>query len=179
MGYGYGPTDGTSYTYSLTGSYANADWGVYNAISNGGNEAGLWRTLTYNEWYYLRYSRTDANSKYGVAQVAGVNGCVFLPDSWTLPSGLSFRSGANGNYAQNTYSASEWSKMEANGAVFLPAAGGRGGTDVGSVGSYGLYWSSSAYDYYDAYYLYFDSYVVYTNYNNRNDGQSVRLVRGL
>ncbi|MBP5725116.1 MAG: hypothetical protein J6X18_16275, partial [Bacteroidales bacterium] len=35
---------GGSYSNDLTGSYANADWGVYNKISNGGNSAGMWRT---------------------------------------------------------------------------------------------------------------------------------------
>ena len=35
----------------------NYDWGVNNAISNGGNEAGLWRTLTIEEWKYLMESR--------------------------------------------------------------------------------------------------------------------------
>ena len=37
-GYGYGPKNGSTYTYDLTGTYANADWG-HNAISNGGNTA--------------------------------------------------------------------------------------------------------------------------------------------
>ena len=40
---------------NLTDAYANADWGVYNAISNGGNQAGMWRTLTKAEWEYLLY----------------------------------------------------------------------------------------------------------------------------
>ena len=38
---------------NLTGKYAHADWGVHNAISNGGNAAGLWRTLTVYEWNFL------------------------------------------------------------------------------------------------------------------------------
>ena len=62
--------------------------------------------------------------------------------------------------------------------VFLPAAGGRGRTDVGYVGSLGLYWSSSASGYYDAYYLYFSSGGVYTYRISRGIGHSVRLVRG-
>lgn len=33
--------------------YANADWGVYNKVSNGENEAGLWRTLMGGERSYL------------------------------------------------------------------------------------------------------------------------------
>ena len=50
----------------LTGDYARADWGVHNAISNGGNKAGLWRTLTKDEWDYIingrggnRYARAS------------------------------------------------------------------------------------------------------------------------
>ena len=165
----------------------NYDWGVYNAISNGGNQAGQWRTLTYNEWSYLINSRANASSKYGVATVNNVNGLVLLPDSWTLPNGVTFTSGVANDYGSdyyktvNNYSAEEWSKMEANGAVFLPAAGNRRGTDVHYVGSDGYYWSGSA-DGGDDYasLLGFDSYYVDTNYgDDRSYGRSVRLVRGL
>ena len=169
---------GGGYTNNLTGSYANADWGVYNKISNGGNQAGLWRTLTYKEWRYLRYDRTDAEALYGTATVNGVNGCIFLPDNWTTPTGVTFKCGANG-YSVNTYTVSDWAKMEANGAVFLPAAGYRDGTDVGNVGSYGHYWSSSARGDYDAYCLNFYGDYAGANGNGRNYGRSVRLVRGV
>lgn len=167
--YGYG--------YNIAGT--SYDWGVYNKISNGGNSAGMWRTLTQSEWSYLINSRANASSKKGVATVNDVTGLILLPDDWTLPDGLTFTSGASGDYAQNTYSASEWSKMEANGAVFLPAAGRRGGTGVGYVGSDGYYWSSSANDSYDASYLYFYGSNVYTYGNYRSYGHSVRLVRGV
>ena len=50
--------------------YANTDWGVYNAIENGGNAPGMWRTLTKAEWVYLFSQRTDAAAKYGAATVA-------------------------------------------------------------------------------------------------------------
>ena len=170
---------GGDYTNNLTGSYANADWGVYNKISNGGNAAGMWRTLTDSEWNYVISYRTDASYLRGTATVNGVNGLILLPDNWTLPTGVTFTYG-EGGWSQNTYSASEWSKMEANGAVFLPAAGYRGGTDVRDVGSYGFYWSSSAYgsdDY--AYSQNFRSNYVYTNGIYRGNGRSVRLVRGV
>ena len=169
---------GGSYSNNLTGSYANADWGVYNKISNGGNQAGLWRTLTKDEWAYLINTRTNASSKNGVATVNSVTGLVLLPDEWTLPADVTFTSGANGDYAQNTYSAEEWSKMETNGAVFLPAAGCRYGTDVYFVGSYGYYWSSSANDDYNASCLYFRSDYVAPDYSHyRYYGRSVRLVQ--
>ena len=168
---------GGDYNNDLAGDYANADWGVYNKISNGGNQAGQWRTLTYNEWSYLINSRTNASSKYGVATVNNVNGLVLLPDSWTLPADVTFTSGANGDFAQNTYSAEDWAKMEANGAVFLPAAGNRYGTAEGDVGSYGYYWSSSAYGNDYANCLSFGSDYVDTGSNYRGYGHSVRLVQ--
>ena len=152
------------------------DWGVYNKISNGGNAAGMWRTLTNSEWNYVISNRTDASYLRGTATVNGVNGLILLPDNWTLPTGVTFTYG-EGGWSQNTYSASEWSKMEANGAVFLPAAGYRRGTDVYDVGSYGYYWSSSADDYYGAGCLRIGSLTVRTHNDNRYYGLSVRLVQ--
>ena len=173
-------------TNNLTDSYANADWGVYNAISNGGNQAGLWRTLTVHEWSYLVSTRANASSKKGVASVNGVNGLILLPDEWTLPEGIVFTSGGGGGYGSeyyatvNSYTASEWSKMEANGAVFLPAVGYRIGTAVYGVGTYGNCWSSSAGVSSDlGFCLYFDGGGVWTGGNYDGNGQSVRLVQDI
>lgn len=38
---------------SMTDTYRYLDWGVYNAISNGGNTPDMWRTLSLSEWNYL------------------------------------------------------------------------------------------------------------------------------
>ncbi|MBQ3676081.1 MAG: hypothetical protein II926_01755, partial [Bacteroidales bacterium] len=157
----------------------NYDWGIYNAISNGGNKAGLWRTLTYSEWRYLRFERTNANALCGTATVNGVKGCVFLPDNWTTPTGVTFKCATNG-YSVNTYTVSEWAKMEANGAVFLPAAGSRYGMRMIEVGSSGYYWSSTASrsDYASELRFYNDLVVGYIS-SERYYGQSVRLVRNV
>ena len=164
-----------SYTNNLTGNYANADWGVYNAIYNGGNQAGLWHTLTKDEWVYVFQGRNNASSKYGHGKVNGVNGMILLPDSWALPSGLNFTAG-NSNWA-NSYTAEQWAQMEANGAVFLPAAGYRGGTSVSSVGSYGYYWSASYSNSGGAYSVsFFSGYLNPSSSNGRSYGRSVRLV---
>lgn len=166
---------GESHTNNLTGNYANADWGVYNAIYNGGNTSGQWRTLTVDEWVYVFHHRSNAFSKYGHGKVNGVCGMILLPDSWTLPSGLSFTAG-NSSWA-NSYTKEQWAQMEANGAVFLPAAGYRCGASVYSVGSHGDYWSASCSGSYGAYYVYFYSgYLNPPSYNNRYYGRSVRLV---
>lgn len=115
------------------------DWGT-NAISNGGNEANLWRTLTRYEWNYLIKTRTNADNLKGQATVADVHGYVLLPDSWTLPAGLSFSASPN-NWTTNVYTAEQWAQMEAAGAVFLPATGYRN-PDIVYVGEKGWYWSS-------------------------------------
>ena len=77
-----------STTSSSTYSGNFVDWGT-NAISNGGNEANLWRTLTKDEWVYLFYGRTNAATLFGLGSVNGVNGTILLPDNWTLPTGAS------------------------------------------------------------------------------------------
>ncbi|MCQ2318890.1 MAG: PEGA domain-containing protein [Bacteroidales bacterium] len=66
------------------------------------------------------------------------------------------------------------------GSIFLPAAGYRSGTSLGSAGSYGYYWSSSLYssDPLNAYGMFFISvFVNPQSYPTRYDGQSVRPVR--
>ncbi len=152
----------------------NYDWGVCNAIINGGNKAGMWRTLTKDEWDYLNSTRTNASDLCGQATVNEQAGYILLPDGWSTPSGLTFTANPN-NFTTNSYSASEWSKMEAAGAVFLPCAGNRFGTGVDDVGSYGYYWSSTAYDNYGAYGFNFNSGNADVYSSLRGFGYSVRL----
>ena len=168
----------------LTGEYAFADWGIYNQI--GKDEPGTWRTLTKDEWNYLLVKRTDAGNKYGAAKVNGVTGIVLLPDEWMLPSGCGFTAGMTGAddhtdwslvAGTNIYSAVIWQKMEEAGAVFIPVAGYRGGTDVYHVGAYGRYWSSSAYTDNQAYeFNILSNYIGPQDYSVRGRGFSVRLV---
>lgn len=67
--------------------------------------------------------------------------------------------------------------MEAAGAVCLPAAGRRNGSNVSNVGDYGYYWSSSAYDENYAYDVLFNSDDVTPDYHDlRSRGFSVRLI---
>lgn len=174
------------YLVHLTGSYANADWGVYNAISNGGNQAGMWRTLTIDEWDYLLFTRnastvsSTGNARFAKATVGSVKGLIVFPDSFTLPTGIAMV-GVNSTesaFSVNAYTTSEWSQLESNGALFLPAAGFRNGPRVGYVGTYGFYWSSSYTDESGAYYVTFSSdHVVNGNGDSCYYGLSVRLVR--
>ena len=172
---------GGSYTNSLIGAYAEADWAWHNAISNGGNSTHQWRTLTQSEWEYLLFTRTLASSKHGCGHINGVGGLIILPDSWTIPSSCSFFPGLTDetypNWARNSYTLAQWEQMEAAGAVFLPAAGFREGTDALCVGYYGMYWSSSSNNEDGAYYFDFSSRTIYVTFRGHNYGLSVRPVQ--
>ena len=117
-----------------------------------------WRTLTNEEYVYLFHDRANAATLFGLGSVNGVNGVILLPDNWSTPVGLSFTASTtrglewNGtyyfneqadNYTHNTYTEAEWARMESAGAVFLPAAGYREGTQVSLVGKAIDYWSAS------------------------------------
>ena len=174
--YGYGPSTNMP-DKDLTGTSANYDWGVYNAISNAGNQAGLWRTLSSAEWDYLFNTRKDAQFLWSPGTVNGVVGMIILPDNFKKPSDISWTYQAI-NWTTNTYTTEQWETLEALGAVFLPASGDRGGADVSNVQYYGIYWSSSYGGSSDAYYLFFNSNcLIPQSIYRRYYGHSVRLVQ--
>ena len=175
-GASYGPAG----SCNLTGTNANADWGVYNAISNGGNQPNLWRTLSKDEWGYVFDTRTtDSGIRFAKANVNDVNGVILLPDDWNSDYyGLNDTNTIDASFTSNTISASEWNLLEMLGAVFLPATGYRFGTSVKSVGNNGHYWSSSFVNNTYAYGEYFhDSNQNSQDCCNRSYGRGVRLVR--
>ena len=167
------------------------DWGV-NAISNGGGIVNTWRTLTAYEWSYLLNSRSN-NTNLGIADARYAKGCVnntygviLFPDGYVHPASVVVPIGINQQNAAtgwngNVYTLSQWSLMEAAGAVFLPAAGNRLGTS--GVGNFygGFYWSSSTFEYSGV------AYVGHINFQNNSlmvgysisfrVGFSVRLVQ--
>ncbi|MBR3979782.1 MAG: T9SS type A sorting domain-containing protein [Bacteroidales bacterium] len=167
---------GGKYYNNLTGSCAKADWGGYNKITNGGNKAGMWRTLTKSEWNYLVSGRAQANRLMGQGKVNNVAGLILLPDGWVTPSSVKFVYNP-GKYATNVYSLDEWAVMESYGAVFLPTAGRRAGTSVTYETSDGDYWSSSSHEDEGAYGLEFVSAEVNMVSFYRYFGRSVRLVQ--
>ncbi len=179
--FGWGTGNAPTKTSTSTGDYSNfIDWGM-NVIYDDDveYESGTWYTMSRNEWVYLFNTRDNAGSLWGQGTVCGVSGVIILPDDWVKPSGVSFYSGASDGYSDNTYTATQWGKMQGNGAVFLPAAGYRSGTSVSYAGSDGYYWSSTAYDSNGAYYVYFYSGNLFPQnyYYRRYLGLSVRLVR--
>ena len=175
----YGQLYGPPGQYNLTGTYANADWGVYNPISNGGNQANQWRTLTQPEWDYVFNTRTTSSGiRYAKAKVNDMNGVILLPDNWSSDTySLSNTNSIVASYSSNTISATQWSALEQAGAVFLPAAGHRYGTSVCYLGSDGSYWSASYRISSLAYGVLFYDAGLGTGYDTgRFYGRSVRLV---
>ncbi len=192
---------------NLNSESGKADWG-YNAISNGGNTVnGGWRTLQGStnggntaEWNYLLNTRTCGYHRYAQVQLTlkgtsgmsyttvnqvpacgtTVNGMIVFPDSYTWPAIVNAltRLDAPSSWGVNKLTEAQWSLLEQQGAVFLPAAGRRYGTSVGAAGDSGRYWSSTYYNSSNAAYRpYFRSGDVYPqSYSNRDYGFSVRLV---
>ena len=161
----------------------NYDWGIYNAIENGGSQDSLWRTLSQDEWLYLIYQRKNAEKLYGVASINGTNGIVFLPDNWVSPSDITFQSGVGDAFGidyfkiKNYFNSSKWHNMQLAGAVFLPACGFRKGVEFNNLNITGAYWTSSYPKQNNPRYLYFYSnYLTLTSGNNPHYGHAVRLV---
>ena len=144
--------------YEETGQ---ADWG-YNQISNGGNTTNQWRTLTLDEWHYVVFRRLSAKAK-----VNDVCGLILLPDYWDEE--IFYLNDLNqygAPYSSNTISISDWSILEANGAVFLPA----------DFGNY--YWSSQIMESNSAKVLWLNALHQGTYYSNfRSSRLKVRLVQ--
>ena len=178
--------DASLYGIDESIDFTSYDWGIYNAISNGGNRAGMWRLLSKDEWGYLLYERAGASDLLGVGCVAGVNGLILLSDDFVLPDSIEFRhavasdSGEDLYRIVNDYTAVEWARMEAAGAVFFPAAGARIGKKVMYTAIAGYYWSSTPFEYdtVSIYCMGFDSSrAVWEGLSNRTNGRSVRLVK--
>lgn len=159
----YGP-GGNNFT--LNGIY---DWG-FNAITNGGNTQNSgWRTLTIDEWSYLldgaRGNGTRTTYTYNLPNGTGDNlharwiratingqykGLIIFPDTYYHPEGVTlegvvYNSTGQDNFQTIIATISDWRKMEAAGAVFLPAAGSRLNDDVRNVSIEGTYWNSFSY----------------------------------
>lgn len=77
----------------------------------------------------------------------------------------------------NEITAEDWTIIEANDAVFLPAAGDRWETSVGNVGYSGHYWSASCNGLSVGTWYFADDRLFIGTTGYRYDGRSVRLVR--
>lgn len=190
-GAGNNPTTTALYKYQTF-----VEFGTH-PISNGGNVADAWRTLTKDEWVYIFRDRTNAESLFAFGSVNGVNGLIILPDNWTTPDGLTFspstehgltwltsdgyyKSNTADGFSHNVYTLEQWTTMENQGAVFLPAAGIRyiGTKNLQKLGTEGYYWSSDKTSSDHAYVAGFGANILNPQHNGMQDyGQSIRLVQ--
>lgn len=181
----------TKNSNTSTGYSWTYDWG-HNPISNGGNIADLWYTLSGSAWETLLISRTTTmtglpysidNTRFTMANIGGINkGMIVFPDNYIHPKGTNFTSGTYNDYSNYTaiVSLEGWTLMEEAGAIFLPATGIRKWSKNSLVIGdkfYGYYWSSTNYYETQAHALEFcSSYVNAPINKNRNLGMAVRLV---
>ncbi len=159
------------------------DWGQ-NAIINGGNQQGLWRTLTRTEWENLM-SRWDSEQQdfrcYRV-RINGVYGLLLVPDNWKWgASGVGYAP-----YCKEEISDSKWRNWQKYGAVFLPEEGSIHQNSVSDTVTYQSwdygYWSSTPYATNYVGYVYYVEWGICgekdINYSGlRKQGYCVRLVR--
>lgn len=163
------------------------EWGN-NTFANGGKDTACWRTLSFNEWWYLFWKRQGADELYGLGEVNGIYGVILLPDDWrskkNRPAFICFKQEkmirSNKDNIQpdkfNQMSLEKWAKMEALGAVFLPGGGYRRGTAVHG-GEAGNYFSSSIHEDNTAYEFGFNANGISLHPCHRYSGCNVRLVR--
>lgn len=152
FGWGNAPTNGDIKT--STGdesSYSWTEWGT--KIDN----KGTWCTLTNSEWVYLMENRTGpkigstANCRCAQVKLKNVPGILVFPDQFTWPEvhvstiPKIFNTCSAGWDDTNVvgYSFDDFSYLEDEGVVFLPANGYRKQTTVSDVGTFGTYWSST------------------------------------
>ena len=176
--HGYGPSTNRLPDTEQDLQVSNgSDWGA-NVITNG---CEGWRTLSaknlVGEWNYVLSHRTNCQNLRGLGKIGiknqlgvvveeEVNGLILLPDDWPVNSSSNplvpegcpdfVTYGSSHSYKQytdNQYSYEQWNLMEANGALFLPAAGYRfrktghpGYFHIENVNSFGRYWSSWHYN---------------------------------
>ena len=153
-----------------------------------------WKTPTKDYWYYIYVTRTCSstgipdvpNACWIKGTIAGQAGMILFPDNYAHPgdASVTYNKAAfnKGNYSYTYFvaDAENWSKMEAAGAVFLPAAGYRNTGNLDRVGERGFYWSSTTRDKDDAWRSSYNADNNDPNASNwRYHGYSVRLIREL
>lgn len=160
-----------------------ADWG-YNAIVNGGNQEGLWRTPLLSEFFYLmRHRKTASDVRFVRAMVNDLDGYVFFPDDWDASKYTINNPNVAETYTvDNNISATDWTDiLEPAGCVFFPAAGhlsSSSGTDViVQEGHEGSYWCSNIASNGDPSSLHILYHDLVLGTQVRNSRYCVRLVR--
>lgn len=149
------PNDSVKYVQLDTALCRYADWGIYNAISNGGNETNQWKSLSIREWSYLLN-----HSNWTYAEIDGVNCLLITPSYFVAPDSLEIvyysdsvfkfledniiYGGMNEDFKfnKNIYTKEEFKRLEALGGVALPCAGNVLNEKLVELNKYGNIWTS-------------------------------------
>ncbi len=188
--YGYGPSIGMT-DEGLYGTSRYYDWGVYNAISNGGNQAETWRTLTEDEWRYVMFNRpgvtigTQSNCRFAPVKVNDVKGVIVFSEGFSWPSVSNIPTVFNtndANWNNINYSVSDWATLENAGCLFLPLSLWRYQNDLWHTNQFSFYWSTSrsfqyGYEAYSAGELALYDNGVDFGWDCKGKGNCVRLVK--
>lgn len=137
--FGWGTGDNPTKTSTDYEDYLTfVDWGT-NAISNGGNQPNLWRTMTSRELHYLLFERPNAANLRAYGNIDDSDPYIFvlLPDDWVCPAGVSYDV-----TMFNYFTSAQIASMEAAGAVFLPVTAMRADYGMANYGNC-LYWTSN------------------------------------
>lgn len=136
------------YDYFGTNSFAFSEWiDLFDWNTNGAEHGSLsaWRPLTHQEWVYILDERSTVSGKrFAKGKVAGNNGLIVFPDDWNVESvELNGVNNRNASFYSNSFDTETWENtFEANGAVFLPAAGWAT-SSIHNSGTEGAYWSAT------------------------------------
>ncbi len=181
----------------------NIKWASFNIGASSPEEYGLhyawgetepksnysWSTYKWCNGSYNTLTKYNTNSSYGnvdnktVLDAADDVASVKLGGKWRIPTDAEWtelREQCAWTWTTNYNGTGVKGRIVTapNGkSIFLPAAGGRGGTGLFGAGFEGYYWSSSYTDSpYDAWSVYFASGVVGRDFGYRCGGISVRPV---
>ena len=183
------PNDSVKYVQFDTALCRNADWGIYNAISNGGNGTNQWKSLSIREWSYLLN-----HSNWTYAEIEGVNCLLITPSYFTAPDSLEivYYSDSGNKFLEdnviyggmrddfkfnkNIYTKEEFKRIEALGGVALPCAGNVPEKLV-ELNKYGNIWTS-VHEHSGKYIgcFWFGPSMGLASVNDNNTRRSVRLV---
>ena len=165
---------------NYSGEYA--DWGSIDEVKAGIGTG--WYTMKSTEWRYLFKNRTPTSGiRYTKASIDGTYGIILLPDDWSTEyytlNYLNEACDKIGFASCNAITLANWTnKLEAHGAVFLPAAGQREGATVTYYNGRGYYWSCNQASDISGIRLYFAGNEVSPDAGGgKHFGYSVRLVR--
>ena len=165
------------------GDYSGkADWG-YNAIVNGGNQEGLWRSPHALEFSYIMYHRESVSGvRFVRAKVNDLDGCILFPDDWDASKyTINNPNMSEGYSSDNVIPLDDWvTILEPAGCVLLITAGWANSTGTGEifhVGRQAGYWCSNISSNGNPSSFYIAYYNMGTNPQVRFSHYAVRLVR--